>query len=123
MFRMQDAKWKQEQLERIDEARKPGRLDRVARTRVHELIPSHFFSPASSECRDAFIDGHYYACVSLAQAVAEALARFLNRFHHVGAKNDPQKLAYRLKNAGAISDTALNAFLRIWGNDRTLSIM
>lgn len=115
---MKDEQWKQEQLQRIDDARRAGRLERVARTRVHELIPYHFFSPASSECRDAFIDGHYYACVSLAQAVAEGLARFLNGFHRVGAKNDPQKMAFRLKKAGAISDAALNAFLRIWGNDR-----
>lgn len=113
---MNDAEWKQEQLQRIDEARRPGRLERVARTRVHELIPSHFFSSASSECRDAFIGS--LLRVSLAQAVAEGLARFLNGFHRVGAKNDPQKLAYRLKKAGAISDAALNAFLRIWGNHR-----
>lgn len=115
---MKDPKWKQEQLQRIDEVRLPARLERVARTDVHELIPSHFFSAASSECRDAFIDGHFYACVSLAQAVAEALTRFLNGFHPVGAKNDPPQQARRLKKNGHISDGALNAFLQIWGNDR-----
>lgn len=115
---MRDDKWKREQLRRIDEARLPARLERAARTHVHELIPSHFFSAASSECRDTFIDGHFYACVSLAQAVAEALVRFLNDFHRVGAKNDPPQQARRLRKAGAISETTLNAFLRIWGNDR-----
>src|SRR5687767_7035456 len=95
---MDDAQWKQEQLQKVDEARLPARLERVARTSVHELIPNHFFSAASSECRDAFIDGHFYACVSLAQAVAEGLVRFLNDFYPVGAKNDPKQQALRLKN-------------------------
>ncbi len=108
---MKHEEWKRDQLQRVDEARRPARFDRVARSRVHELIPNHFFSAASS-------DGHFYACVSLAQAVAEGLVRFLNGFHRVGAKNDPQKLAYRLKKAGAMTETALNAFLHIWGNDR-----
>ena len=115
---MRDGQWKRAQLQRVDEARLPARLERAVHTHVHELIPNHFFSAASSECRDTFIDGHFYACVSLAQAVAEALARFLNGFHRVGAKNDPPQQARRLRKAGAISDKALNAFLRIWGNDR-----
>ena len=41
---MKDSEWKREQLQRVDEARLPGRLDRAARTHVHELIPNHFFS-------------------------------------------------------------------------------
>lgn len=105
-------------MQRVDEARLPGRAERTERTRVHEVIPNHFFSAASSECRETFIDGHYYACVSLAQAVAEGLVRFLNGFHPVGAKNDPKLQALRLKKAGAISQSALDAFLRIWSNDR-----
>jgi hypothetical protein len=56
---MRDDKWKQEQLQRVDEARLPAWLERAVRTHVHELIPNHFFSAASSECRDAFIDGHF----------------------------------------------------------------
>jgi hypothetical protein len=36
----------------------------------------------------------------------------------VGAKNDPPQQARRLRKARAITEAALNAFLRIGGNDR-----
>jgi len=85
---------------------------------VHGVIPHRFFSAASSECRDVFINGHYYACISLAQAVAEGLARFLGDIHEVGAKKDPQQRVRRLQSKGVITKRALDAFLLVWGNDR-----
>jgi hypothetical protein len=115
---MNSGDWKREQLEHHDQARLAGRADRAARTSVHGMIPGDFFAAASSECRDVFIDGHYYACISLSQAVAEGLAHFLGSFHKVGAKNDPAKRVQRLHAKGALSEKALQAFLRIWGNDR-----
>jgi hypothetical protein len=115
---MSEANWKTEQLNRHDEARLAGRAERAARTEVHGVIPNHFFSAASSECRDVFIDGHYYRCISLAQAVAEGLSSYLGRLHQVGAQKDPQQRVQRLHKKCAISAGGLNAFLRIWGNDR-----
>jgi hypothetical protein len=115
---MNEEEWKREQLKRTDESRLSGRAERAARTSVHGIIPSHFFSPVSSECRDVFIDGHYYAAISLAQAVAEGLARYLGDFHKVGAKKDPAQRVKRLRSNDVISQQVLDAFLRIWGNDR-----
>jgi hypothetical protein len=105
-------------LRRHDEAKLVGRANRSARTKVHDVIPNHFFSAASSECRDVFIDGYFYACVSLAQAVAEGLSGYLGRLHKVGAKNDPQQRVERLCNKGFISAAAQSAFHSIWSNDR-----
>ena len=113
-----DDHFKQEQLKQHDAARLDGRLERAGRTQVHGVIPNGFFSAASSECRDAFIDGHFYAAISLAQAVAEGVARFLAGFHKVGAKKDPSQRVRRLREKEAISAEALKAFLQIWGNDR-----
>jgi hypothetical protein len=115
---MVEANWKTDQLRRHDEARLAGRAERAARTEVHGVIPNHFFSAASSECRDVFIDGHYYSCISLAQAVSEGLSTYLGGLHQVGAKKDPHQRVQRLHKKGAISAGALNAFHRIWGNDR-----
>lgn len=109
---------KLEQLKQLDESRLVGRSERAAGTKVHGIISNHFFSAASSECRDVFIDGHYYGCISLAQAVAEGLARFLGDLHQVGAKNDPARRVHMLQAKGAITKPTLDAFLRIWGNDR-----
>ena len=112
------ADWKREQLRQLDQAKFEDRASRAAETKVHEIIPGEFFSAASTECRDLDIDGHYYGCISLAQAVAEGLSRFLGRVHKVGAKNDPEKRVQRLCNASVISEEVANAFSQIWGNDR-----
>src|SRR5206468_788901 len=100
---MTEDEWKRRQLQSIDEARFEQRAERAARTEVHGIIPQHFFSAASSECRDLFIDGRFYGCISLAQAVAEGLVRFLGDHHRLGAKNDPKVRAQRLHKAGVIS--------------------
>jgi hypothetical protein len=109
---------KRDQLALHDKARLASRTDRAARTSIHAIIPDEFFAAASSECRDVFIDGHYYACISLSQAVAEGLAQFLGTFHKVGAKKDPALRVQRLRNKSVITQKALEAFRRIWGNDR-----
>jgi len=109
---------KSDRLREWDEHRLAARVERAGRTSVHGIIPGHFFSAASSECRDAFIDGHFYACISLSQAVAEALSRFLGDIHKVGAKKDSAKRVEQLRRAGAISQPASDAFACIKGNDR-----
>lgn len=109
---------KSQQLQRLDEARFAGRAERAERTRVHQVIPNDFFSAASSECQAVFIDGHYYACISLAQAVAEGLARFLGDLRKIGARKNPQQRVCKLSASGFITDLARDAFLRIWSYDR-----
>ena len=59
------------------EAELPARIDRYAKSRVHPVIPDGYFAAASSECRKLFVDGNFYGCITLAQAVAEGLARFV----------------------------------------------
>lgn len=110
---MDEANSKADQLKRHDEARLAGRADQAARTEVHGIIPNHFFSAASSECRNVFIDGHYHGCISLAQAVAEGPSSYLARLHQIGAKKDPQQRVQRLHKKGVITAGALDAFLRI----------
>ncbi len=111
-------RWKREQLKHYDEARLTARADRAQRTRVHSVIPGEFFAAASSECRDVFIDGHFYACISLSQAVAEGLTRYMADVHKLGAQNDIHKRVERLLAKGAITRVTADAFRRIWGNDR-----
>ncbi len=101
-----------------DQARLADRQNRAARTSVHGMIPNEFFTAASSECRDVFIDGHYYACISLSQAVAEGLSKFLGTFHQVGAKKNPTERVQRLHSKGVVTERTLKAFECIWGTDR-----
>ncbi len=114
----QEHRQNREQLQRLDEATLQHRVERAGRTQVHGVIPNHFFAPASSECRDAFINGHFYASISLAQAVAEGISKFLAHLHPLGAKKDPSEQVRRLTKRGVISEDAQKAFQTIWGNDR-----
>ena len=41
------------------------------------IIPNHYFTPSLIETRDMFISGYFMGAISLSQAVAEALSRFL----------------------------------------------
>lgn len=50
---------------------------RYLQAKPHGIVPSTSFAPASAEVTLLFRDGHYYGCISLAQAVAEALVRFM----------------------------------------------
>lgn len=43
----------------------------------HPIIGNHYFAQASSECQLVFKYGCYFACITLCQSVAEALARFM----------------------------------------------
>ena len=109
---------KRNQLALHDQAELAGRTERAARTNIHPIIPGEFFAAASSECREVFIDGHYYACISLSQAVAEGLAQFLGTFHKVGARKDPAQRVQRIHSKGVITVRVMEAFRLIWGNDR-----
>ena len=54
----------------LDErARRLGRVESLV------LVPNGVFAAPSGECIDLFRDGHYYGCISLAQAVTEAIVR------------------------------------------------
>lgn len=111
------AEWDRQQIRLNDEARFEQRVARASQTKVHKMIPHHWFDKASSECRDIFIDGHFTGCVSLCQSVAEGLVKFLVKLHPVGKDEDLTR-AERLRNAGVISDECCQAFLRIRGEDR-----
>ena len=96
----------------------PEQLNRYLRARVHQVIPHHFFSNPSAECRELLVAGHYYGCISLAQAVAEGLSTFLAAANRQRNVKDPKTRVNRLAAAGAISSASLDAFGRIWGEDR-----
>jgi hypothetical protein len=110
--------WQRKQMYTAFEAQLEARLKRAGRTKVHGIIPHHYFSAASSECREMFIGGHFYGCISLAQAVAEGLSRFIARVHSMSLGKDFLKRVAKLEKRGLISTQGHAAFKQIWGNDR-----
>jgi hypothetical protein len=110
--------WCRDQLASRDAARADDRFRRQQASRVHQVIPSHWFAPASSECRALYVDGHFYGCISLSQAVAEGLSKFLAEHHGVSHRQAQGLRVAALLAAEAISSDAARAFQAIEGTDR-----
>lgn len=53
------------------------RVERYLQAKPHGIIPNAPFAAPSSECSLLFRDGHFYACIALVQAVAEAIVRYM----------------------------------------------
>jgi len=54
-----------------------SRVQRYLKVKPHGIVPYTQFAPVSAECALLFRDGHFYGCIALSQAVAEAIVRFL----------------------------------------------
>lgn len=102
-------------------------VERLGKVAIRNQLPIQYFSFALVECRDMFVAGHYYGCITLCQSVAEGIAKFLidkNPAEFQAAKvstridGGPYTLANNLHRAGVISADSKAAFLRITGQDR-----
>ncbi|WP_429816403.1 hypothetical protein [Ensifer sp. B1-9] len=83
---------------------------RAKLVKFQHFIPGHWFSAAASECVQMFIHGHFYGCISVAQAYVEALGKYLSGVHQVRVSNDPPILWGRLSKEGIVSkDVAASA--------------
>jgi dihydroneopterin aldolase len=74
----------------------------------HGIIAATHFAAVSAKCSFLFRDGHYYGCVALTQAVAEALVRFKCEKNLFRPGKDFEKNVERLASRGFISDDIKN---------------
>jgi hypothetical protein len=95
-----------------------ARINRFFKTRFHNVIPNQYFSNASAESVNLFINGHPYGCISLCQAIAESLSRFICSSNKVKIGKDFRSRVDKLSKEKLISTRSKLAFHKIWGNDR-----
>ena len=91
--------------------------DRVARyleVKPHEIVPYTHFSAILVECSLLFRDGHYYGCIALTQAVAEALVRFLCTKNSFKPVKKFEENVGKLSTRTFISDKVKESLLKIW---------
>lgn len=117
--RNQDAQRKrvEEDMRQLFEQRLPERVKRHFEVKPHPVVANHHFSAASAECIDLFIGGHFYGCISLTQAVAEALVRFLCHRNGWRPSKELEKNIGKLVTRKAISNELSGELLKIW-NER-----
>ena len=98
----------------IFEATLGERIARRLRVKPHSIIPDHYFSAASVECRELYVAGHFYGCISLIQAVAEAVSRFIAEMNKCKPGGDPADRVDMLHTRKFMSEAAVKAFHEIW---------
>ncbi|TSA11109.1 MAG: hypothetical protein D4R73_04465 [Deltaproteobacteria bacterium] len=92
------------------------RVDRYLEVKPHEIVPYTHFSAVSAECALLFRDGHFYGCIALTQAVAEALVEFLCSKNSVKHSKDFKTNVTRLAKGQFISHDSKGSLLKIWEN-------
>ncbi len=92
----------------------PDRVSRYLEVKPHEVIPLTPFACASSECSLLFRDGHFYGCIALTQAVAEAIVRLLCQKNNCSHTGKFEEKIERVHKKRFISDNVKKSLLKIW---------
>ncbi|MBL7196961.1 MAG: hypothetical protein ISS47_02550 [Candidatus Omnitrophica bacterium] len=90
------------------------RVARYLQVKPHGIIPSMKFAAASSECSLLFRDGHFYGCIALSQAVAEALVKYLCEKNSWSPESSYENNVDKLFERGFISGQLKEKFFKIW---------
>ena len=91
-----------------------SRVHRYLKVKPHGIVPLTEFAPVSSECTLLFRDGHFYGCIALSQAVAEAIAKFLCQKNDWKPKKNFEENITKLQTRQFISNEIKDKFPRIW---------
>ena len=90
------------------------RVERYLQVKPHEIIPNAPFAVPSAECSLLFRDGHFYACIALVQAIAEAIVRYACDINFGEHDKVFEKNVERLHTRRFIDDELQKALLKIW---------
>jgi hypothetical protein len=92
----------------------PERVKRYLLVKPHKIIPNAPFTVPSTECSLLFRDGHFYACIALVQAVAEAIVRYMCDIDFGRHDKVFEKNVEKLHTRKFIDDSLQKALLKIW---------
>ena len=106
--------WLLRDLKKQCEATVAERVDRYLRIGHQLIVANTPFAGASAECVGLFRDGHFYGCISLSQAVGEALVRHMCRSNKWKPAENFEENVATLQRRGFIDDVIEAAFLLLW---------
>ena len=92
----------------------PERVERYIQVKPHGIIPNAPFAVPSSECSLLFRDGHFYACIALVQAVAEAIVRYMCDVDFKKHDKVFEKNVEKLHTRKFIDDKLRESLVKIW---------
>ena len=92
------------------------RVERYLQVKPHGIVPNTHFSAPLAQCSFLYRDGHYYGCIALSQAVAEALVKYMCKKKSCKAANSFEKNLGILASRGFLKDDLKTILLQIWEN-------
>ena len=116
MVRLLEQRQIEESLEQEYKGTLKERVKRYLKVKPHPIIAGTHFAPVSAEIPLLFRDGHYYGCIALTQAVAEALVRFMCERNRFNPDKDFKKNAEKLYTRKFIKEDLRKALLKVWEN-------
>jgi len=90
------------------------RIKRSLELKPHGMIPNSHFAAVSAECHLLYRDGHYYGTISLTQAVAEALVKFLCNVNGWRPDKEFEENLRKLEKRRKITEDLKTLFVNIW---------
>lgn len=96
------------------EATLRDRVRRYLEVKPHGIISDEHFSRASTECALLFRDGHFYGCIAMTQAVAEALVRFMCERRSLTPSTHFERNLRMLRAKGFMPDVVSKRLPQIW---------
>ncbi len=89
---------------------------RAVETQVLGIMPG-YIGGASTQCREAYVCGHYYCCINLAMSVVEGLSKYAAVRNELRVRKDFGDRVQRLLRAKFITEKVAEAFTLVWGGD------
>lgn len=90
------------------------RITRYLELGFIKVMPNENWSTISAECILLYRDGYFFACISLCQAVAEAIARDLCKKNSLRTSNNFKVNVNRLYNDRKVCDECKKALEEVW---------
>lgn len=106
--------WLLNELRQECEATAAERVGRYLRVQHQPIVADTPFASASAECMGLFRDGRFYGCISLSQAVGEALVRHMCRSNHWRPAKTFEENVGALRRRGFIDEAIEAEMLSLW---------
>ena len=92
----------------------PGFVSRRRAVEAPGIIPNHHFSAASTECTLCFALGNFYAAISLSQAIAESISKFVLTRHQMKVVSLFENNVRSMRKAGLITEDSAARLRDVW---------
>lgn len=101
-------------LRRHFESSLESRVRRTREVQYKRVIGGHYFAAASTQCLELFRDGYMLGCIMCAQALLEAVLKFVAKRNGLESKKETESLLSDLEARGILNARGIAASKLAW---------